>query len=88
MTQKKNDASRTSVNISNSCRKAALALAPAFVDGVELSLNLTIAMVDAAVGGNKSAAKWLAKAGIETATASNGTTIVIRKDGSVGAWIV
>jgi hypothetical protein len=55
--------------------------------GIRRSLSLTQTLVDAAAAGDEDAGRWLAKAGIETGTASNGVVIVIGKDGTIGAWI-
>lgn len=87
MTHKKVGAIKTILGLRPHHRAIAAALAPTLVGGVEEALNISKRLIDAAASGDEEAGKWLARAGIETAIASNGTAIVIRQDGSIAAWI-
>jgi hypothetical protein len=88
MTAKIKNAQKILIGLIPRHRAIALALSPKLVEGIRQSLDLTQTLIDAAAAGDEDAGRWLAKAGIETGTASNGVTIVIGKDGNIGAWIV
>jgi hypothetical protein len=88
LSQKIEDAQKTLVGLIPRHRAIALALSPKLVEGIRQSLDFTQILIDAATVGDEDAARWLAKAGIETGTTSNGVAIVIGKDGNIGAWIV
>jgi hypothetical protein len=81
-------AERKNVTIIPSDTAIALALDSTLSGGIRRSLSLTQTLIDAAAAGDEDAGRWLAKAGIEVGTASNGVTIVIGKDGNIGSWIV
>jgi hypothetical protein len=87
LSQKIEDAQKTLIGLVPRHRAIALALSPKLVEGIRQALDLTQVLVDAAAAGDENAAQWLAKAGIETGTASNGVAIVIGKDGTIGAWV-
>lgn len=88
MTHKKEGAIKTILGLYPRHRAIAKALSPTLVGGVEDALDGMKVLIDAATAGDESAADWLAKMGIESGVATNGTAIVIRKDGTIGAWIV
>jgi hypothetical protein len=86
MTAKKEGATKKLLAMSPQRWQVAKTLHSSFVGGVEASLDLTQTLVEAAAAGDEDASRWLAKAGISTATASNGVAIVINKNGTIGAF--